>query len=139
MQEKTKKFIKYLKEKNASHFEIESCENDDILRRTETINGNTISTGIIIENTACSSVTYLLAHCPNEEKRKELLILLNELNTKRRLKFAITSDGAVYATFIYLADDNAFDSEGFIALYLIFMKSIIDDGDLNSIMKIIWG
>lgn len=136
---KTRKLVEYLKEGNLQLFDIHSTSDADILRHNENINGFTLKSVIIINNTASIEVVYIIAQCTNIMKHEQMISLMNELNCDRQLKYCMRTDGLVTASFNYYADDNDFNADALLSLYAVFMKTFNDNNDINRIMRLIWG
>lgn len=138
MQRKTKKFINYLSERNMNWFDIESDDDCDILRHQENINDFPILSAIVIDGSACTKASYVLARCTDVSKRDEIILFLNELNCTRKLSYCMADNGSIIASFYYWADDSEFNCEDFFTLYVMFARAVTEDGHLHNIMKIIW-
>ena len=141
MQQKTRKFLDYVKGQGIEFFDLQSMEDVDILKHDERINGVLIQSAIFIQDDSrCINISFFLANCTNELKQKQIILYLNELNRQQKLKYYLDEeDGSIVASLQYWVDDNSFVSETLFGLYIVFLRSIIDNEEVPKLMRMIWG
>ena len=135
---KTLKLMEHLERGNLNLFDVQSTGDADVLRHTETINGFTINSLIIIDNSVCTETIFVIAQCSNIMKHEQLHAFLNQLNCQKKLKYCLREDGAITASMLYWANDEEFNPNNLLTLYVSFLNSLTESTDINKIMKIIW-
>ena len=135
----TNQFINHLKAKNFEIFTLQTLDEVDVLKHTETSNGMSIQSLICFDDSPCTEITYLLANCTNKLKQEQIILYLNELNRQRKMKYNLSETGNIIASFIYWADDNAFNPETLLEMYIGFFRSLLEEGELPKLMRMIWG
>lgn len=135
---KTRKAIDFLEQGNIQIFDIQSSNEADLLRHSENINGTTVQTIIMINNSPITEVVYIIGQCKDKQKHTQLVFLMNELNCDRRICYSIREDGLITATFYYYATDDDFNASTLFQTYVAFLDSLHKNNDISQIMKTIW-
>ena len=139
MHSKTTKFLNHLKNRNFEIFTIQTVDGVDVLRHTENSNGMSVQSIILFDASVGTEVTFVIANCPNKLKQEQIIMYLNELNLDRKMKYTLGKTGNIAAQFTYWADDESFNPENLLSMYVAFFRSLLEDGDIQKIMKLIWG
>ncbi|MBQ8799569.1 MAG: hypothetical protein IJZ55_08405 [Lachnospiraceae bacterium] len=135
---KSEKLQKYLKKTDFEVFTFQRINSLDVFKHTENVDGIPIQSFIAIGENPATEITYILGNCTDALKHERLVFFMNELNVQRKLKFCIDDKGLITASFHYYADDDNFNADALISLYVVFFESLIKEGDIRKIMKIIW-
>ena len=139
MKQKTSKFLNHLKVKNFEIFTLQTLDEVDVLKHTENSDGVSVQSLICFDDSICTEVTYLLANCSNKLKQEQIILYLNELNRQKKMKYNISETGNIIASFIYWADDTDFNPETLLQMYVSFFRSLLEEGDIPKLMRMIWG
>lgn len=133
--DKVSKFEKYLNDVNLRMFEKTQDGEMVIFKSSYTFCNEQKVFIIIFDNSAYTQVLCRLARLDNPAKTEKMLYLLNELNAKyKQLKFIIDDEGNVDFSIDYVALDEDFNCQLFLAIVFSIFKNV--ESEYSKFMRI---
>lgn len=110
-----------------------------VFKATQKMGSGACYINVGIDDSIYNQIQYMFASVDNEDKKKEVLTLLNELNHDyKTLKFYINRHNQIIGQVLYASDDNDFNAELYCAMFKSHFFTIQQD-EYPKIMKAIWG
>lgn len=119
-------------------FERIDSEGATIFRALQDIKNGRCVVLVVIDDSIYNTVTYTFAKLEDEDKKTEMLKLLNQLNqTYKALHFFIDDENQIVATFSYTSIAEGFNGDILLTMTVNLFK-LIEKDEYSKIMKVMW-